>query len=99
MELGNPDGVWRRRKVHPQNLGRMAEAGVEIAIGGYNHARPVYGGDAFRIPSNTGFEWRTVHIGLDVFMDAETPVFAPLDGRCTASPTTMPSTTMARALS
>ena len=80
LELTNPDDYGDPKKFTRQIWNRMDEAGVQIAIGGYNHARPVYGGDAFRIPSNNGYEWRTVHIGLDVFMDAETPILAPLDG-------------------
>ncbi len=80
LELTNPEDYGDPKKFTRQIWNRMEDAGVNIAIGGYNHARPVYGGEAFRIPSNNGYEWRTVHIGLDIFMDAETPIFAPLDG-------------------
>ena len=80
LELGNPSDYDDAAKFTRNIWARMAEANVDVAIGGYNHARPVYGGDAFRIPSNTGYEWRTVHMGLDIFMNAGTPVFAPLDG-------------------
>jgi len=80
LELSNPEDYGDPKKFTRQIWARMEEANTNIAIGGYDHPRPVYGGEAFRIPSNNGYEWRTVHIGLDVFMDAETPVFAPLDG-------------------
>ncbi len=54
----------------------MRAAGAAAAIGGYDHVRPAYGGVLFQ----SAAEMRTVHVGLDVFMDAGTPVFAPLDG-------------------
>lgn len=51
-------------------------AGAVAAIGGYNHIRPAYGGGLFATQGGT----RTVHIGLDVFIEAGSPVFMPLDG-------------------
>jgi 4-aminobutyrate aminotransferase-like enzyme/Ser/Thr protein kinase RdoA (MazF antagonist) len=59
---------------------RMDEAGVEVAIGRYNEPRLIYTTDLFKVPGNEGPEWRTVHIGLDVFMRAGAAVLAPLDG-------------------
>jgi peptidoglycan LD-endopeptidase LytH len=55
----------------------MRAAGAAAAIGGYDHIRPSYGGALFQADQA---ESRTVHIGLDIFMDAGTPLFAPLDG-------------------
>ena len=54
----------------------MHAAGAEAAVGSYDHERPTYGGALF---ATTG-EPRSVHIGVDIFMHAGTPVFAPLDG-------------------
>lgn len=54
----------------------MRAAGAAAAIGGYDHVRPAYGGKLFQAAA----EMRTVHLGLDVFMNAGTPVYAPLDG-------------------
>jgi murein DD-endopeptidase MepM/ murein hydrolase activator NlpD len=54
----------------------MRAAGAAAAVGRWDHERPTYGGALFA----TSGESRTVHIGVDVFMDAGTPVFAPLDG-------------------
>ncbi len=56
---------------------RMRAAGAVAAIGGYNHTRPRYGGALFQAEQG---ESRTVHIGVDVFMDAGTALYAPLDG-------------------
>ncbi len=55
----------------PQNL---------IGIGRYDEIRPFYTSDAYEVRGNEGPEWRTVHIGLDIFQPPGTPVFAPLDG-------------------
>ncbi len=59
---------------------RLEDANVSVGIGRYNEARLIYTTDLFKVPGNEGPEWRTVHIGLDVFMQADAPVLAPLDG-------------------
>jgi hypothetical protein len=59
---------------------RMLANGARLAIGRYDEPRLVYGADLFRHPGNDGPEWRTIHLGLDLFADAGTPVFAPFDG-------------------
>jgi 4-aminobutyrate aminotransferase-like enzyme len=58
----------------------LEDADVAIGIGKYKETRPVYTSDAFLEKSNEGPRWRTVHIGIDVFMQAGTAVFAPLAG-------------------
>jgi len=59
---------------------RMQAANSQVGIGRYNEARPIYTSDIFRSEGSDGPEWRTVHLGLDVFVEAGTPVLAPLDG-------------------
>ena len=59
----------------------MAPAGATLALGRYDEARLLYTDPAFRQPNNEFDEWRTVHLGLDLFMPAGTPVYAPLPGR------------------
>jgi 4-aminobutyrate aminotransferase-like enzyme/Ser/Thr protein kinase RdoA (MazF antagonist) len=58
----------------------MKAAGAAVGIGRYNEARAVYRSPAFAVPGNDGPEWRTIHIGLDLFLEPGAPVFAPLDG-------------------
>ncbi len=58
----------------------MQAANSQVGIGRYNEARPIYTSDIFRSEGSDGPEWRTVHLGLDVFVEAGTPVLAPLDG-------------------
>ncbi len=59
----------------------LEDYGAEYATGGYGETRPVYTTDAFAEVGNEGPRWRTVHLGLDVWGPAGTPVFAPLPGR------------------
>ncbi|MEM6700555.1 MAG: aminotransferase class III-fold pyridoxal phosphate-dependent enzyme, partial [Bacteroidota bacterium] len=58
----------------------LAEKEAEIGVGGYGEVRPFYSTDAYEIESNEGAQWRTVHLGFDVWVEAGTPVFAPFDG-------------------
>ncbi|HEX5439012.1 MAG TPA: aminotransferase class III-fold pyridoxal phosphate-dependent enzyme [Gemmatimonadaceae bacterium] len=75
--------------------GAMRDAGTRIALGRYDEPRLLYVAPAFRIgggdegggatavdaPSLAmDAEWRTIHIGLDLFADAGTPVCAPMPG-------------------
>ena len=59
----------------------MEDAGVLIGIGKYKEIRPIYTSDAFMEKGNWGPGWRTLHIGLDIFMRANTPVYTPLKAR------------------
>lgn len=57
---------------------RLGKAEATIGVGRYDEARLVYTADQFR-PEGTG-ENRTIHLGLDLFQPAGSPVFAPLEG-------------------
>lgn len=52
----------------------------EVSLGRYNEARMIYTSELFLAEGNERNEWRTVHLGIDVFLPAGSPVFAPLDG-------------------
>ncbi len=58
----------------------MREAKVPVAIGRYDEARLLYVTPAFAAGDGTLSEHRTIHLGLDLFAPAGTPVFAPFDG-------------------
>ena len=58
----------------------IADAGVEIAVGRYDEPRLLYTSSFFAGSSGPLEERRMVHIGLDLFAEAGTPVYAPLDG-------------------
>ena len=54
----------------------LDENGKSIGIGGYGEVRSLYSrSDLFE-----GEEPRTIHLGLDIWASAGTPVFAPFDG-------------------
>ncbi len=53
---------------------------ADLGVGGYNETRPVYTTDAYQVMGNDGPQWRVVHLGLDIWGKAGTPVFAPLEG-------------------
>ncbi|MGH9843338.1 MAG: aminotransferase class III-fold pyridoxal phosphate-dependent enzyme [Blastocatellia bacterium] len=60
-------------------FGEMKRAGVCIGVGPYDEARAIYTTSAFGGGHATD-EHRTVHLGIDLFVEAGAPVFAPLDG-------------------
>jgi 4-aminobutyrate aminotransferase-like enzyme/Ser/Thr protein kinase RdoA (MazF antagonist) len=61
----------------------IREADVRVAIGRYDEARLLYTAPFFGGPTASK-ERRTIHIGLDLFADAGTAVYAPLTGRVAA---------------
>lgn len=58
----------------------MARVGVRVAVGRYDEPRLLYQSPLFAPGTRVTDERRTVHLGLDLFAPAGTPVFAPLDG-------------------
>ncbi len=59
---------------------RMKDAGAAIGIGRYNEARALYTGPSFQAAGDEMERQRTVHLGIDLFADPGTPVFAPMAG-------------------
>ena len=56
---------------------KMADAGTGFSFGRYAEPRELYKNDNFA--SENSAESRTIHMGIDLFCDAGTPVFTPLD--------------------
>lgn len=67
-------------RAHAAVFDRMAQKGVKVAVGRYDEPRGIYVQEAFRPAGSDADEWRTVHLGIDLFMEPGSPVFAPLDG-------------------
>jgi 4-aminobutyrate aminotransferase-like enzyme/Ser/Thr protein kinase RdoA (MazF antagonist) len=58
----------------------MAAAGVKVSVGRYDEARLLYTAPLFATGDSPTDERRTIHLGLDLFVTAGTPVYAPLAG-------------------
>ena len=79
-ELGNLTELSDVELFTRKLFDKMKAEGSQVGIGRYNEARPIYTSDQYKLAGNDGPEWRTVHIGLDIFMEAGTPILAPIDG-------------------
>ena len=80
LDLPHPDVFAREGTAEAWVEGRIAAAGATVGVGRYGEARLLYDDPAFAAPGNDGPESRTVHLGLDLFAPAGTPVHAPLAG-------------------
>ena len=79
-EAGTPD-VWADPDRFSRDIAsRMAAAGARVGVGRYDEVRGVCASSLSAKPGNDGPTWRTVHLGLDLFVDPGTPVLAPLPG-------------------
>lgn len=58
-------------------FGKLRQAGVAVGVGGYNEHRVIYRRSAHFSQTD---EPRVIHLGIDLWAKAGTPVFAPLDG-------------------
>jgi Ser/Thr protein kinase RdoA (MazF antagonist)/murein DD-endopeptidase MepM/ murein hydrolase activator NlpD len=67
-------------RLTPRILQWIREAGVAVGIGLYNEVRYLYIAPAFATGDQPTDEYRTVHLGMDLFVPVNTPVYAPLDG-------------------
>ena len=72
-------GVASTTVASTENLfSEMAQNGARLGIGRYDEARLLYTTEAFRRKNG---EPRTVHLGIDLFVEAGTRIQAPLEGR------------------
>ena len=56
-----------------------------LIAGGYLEARPLYATKAFEKEGNNGYEYRTIHLGVDFWQKDRTPVHALFDGEVVSS--------------
>lgn len=81
VELGNNSG-FETITTFDKTIRRLLEdKEAEVGQGGYGEVRPFYSTEAYKVDGNNGAQWRTVHLGHDVWMPAGTEVMAPLGGR------------------
>lgn len=79
--VSGADGIVTTAELTSRVFSAMEDAGVRVATGRYDEPRLLYAADFFSRPDAPGVERRTIHIGLDLFAPAGTPVHAPLAGR------------------
>ncbi len=60
--------------------GAMRAAGAALGVGRYDEPRLIYTSPAFASGAGALDEHRTVHLGIDLWLDAGAPVYAPLAG-------------------
>ncbi|KAA3624948.1 MAG: aminotransferase class III-fold pyridoxal phosphate-dependent enzyme [Bacteroidetes bacterium] len=81
LELGN-NSNFENITSFDRTIRRLLEdKEADGGQGGYGEVRPFYSTDAYKVEGNHGAQWRTVHLGHDVWMPAGTEVMAPLDGK------------------
>ncbi|MEE8584393.1 MAG: aminotransferase class III-fold pyridoxal phosphate-dependent enzyme, partial [Acidobacteriota bacterium] len=59
---------------------RLEDCGASVGVGRYDEVRGLYRSSVFQAPGNERKVWRSVHLGIDLFLEAGSPVFAPLQG-------------------
>jgi 4-aminobutyrate aminotransferase-like enzyme/Ser/Thr protein kinase RdoA (MazF antagonist) len=58
----------------------MKRAGVNVGVGRYDEARMLYTSPLFGERDDPTGQRRTIHLGIDLFVEPGTPLRAPLDG-------------------
>ena len=81
LDLGNNSNFSTIKKFEKTIHRILEENNASFGMGGYGEVRPFYTTDAYKVEGNNGAQWRTVHLGIDIWANAGTPVFAPLDGK------------------
>ena len=80
-QLTDPDNTQAFTDLLFSQLVQTKFGKPKIGIGRYDEPRRIYTAGSFRIPGNERDEWRTIHIGLDLFAEVGTAVHAPLPGK------------------
>lgn len=80
LDLGNNLNFATPQRMQKRIDDILWENNATIGIGGYGEIRPFYNSDAYIIEANNGRQWRSCHIGLDIWCKDKTPIFAAFDG-------------------
>ena len=80
LDLGNNENFEQIGPFQDTIQQILKTKGADFGIGGYGEIRPFYSTDAFTTIGNHGPQWRTVHLGVDVWTPAGTEVYAPIEG-------------------
>ncbi len=85
LSVDSPELSSLSEPFDPEDLSRLLFSRIEsakdgIGIGRYDEVRRFYTSDGFRIEGDDAPEWRTIHSGIDLYLNPGCPVLAPLDG-------------------
>ncbi len=85
LSIGNPtvsglQGHHEASALTGRLFEQMASENTRVGVGRYDEPRLFYTASRYQTAEALGGEDRTVHIGMDLFAEAGTPVIAPLDG-------------------
>lgn len=80
LDLGNNANFEDPTRFSRRITRHLEDHDADFAVGGYGETRPIYTTDDYATEGNEGPRWRTIHLGVDVWGPAGTPVYAPLDG-------------------
>jgi 4-aminobutyrate aminotransferase-like enzyme/Ser/Thr protein kinase RdoA (MazF antagonist) len=73
-ELGDVERFSRRI------VDQISASGATVAVGRYEEARLLYISDIFKPRGGASLDRRSVHLGIDLFMEAGAAVLCPIDG-------------------
>ena len=79
--LQNKDGSLDTAALTEQLFRQMQAARVKVGIGRYREARLLYTSEQFKVQTDEMPEARTMHLGIDLYMKSNAPIYAPLEGR------------------
>jgi 4-aminobutyrate aminotransferase-like enzyme/Ser/Thr protein kinase RdoA (MazF antagonist) len=68
------------RYLTPRIESNLIDSDAQVGIGRYNEARYLNITPTFAAGSNPTDEFRTIHLGIDLYVPTGTPIYAPLDG-------------------
>jgi 4-aminobutyrate aminotransferase-like enzyme/Ser/Thr protein kinase RdoA (MazF antagonist) len=80
LDIGTAEDAGDPVKMTRDIFRRLEDRNAEAGIGRYDEPRGLYTSHLFATQSNEGLEWRTIHLGIDLFLPAGAPIYAPLDG-------------------
>lgn len=80
LELGNNSNFETIQKFSQKINEILSNKEADIGIGGYGEIRPFYTTDAYKVEGNSGPQWRTMHLGMDFWTEADAEVLAIGDG-------------------
>jgi len=78
--LGADPSAGEPGKLTQKIFSEIKQAGADFGVGRYDEPRSLYTSPLFGASADPADEPRTIHLGIDLFVEPGTPLRAPLDG-------------------